>query len=112
VHNPCGPLPFKNTARTLDLSSRSRSPSLPQASLIRDVIESRPLTHLTLHPFWVARDIGDSRYEVHERHGARVDKGWQREERDLRCGDAHYGDGSGIDLVVEFEMGSEGSGGV
>jgi hypothetical protein len=41
-----------------------------------------------------------------------VDKGWQREERDLRCGDAHYGDDPGIDLVVEFEMGSEGSGGV
>ena len=60
----------------------------------------------------LTRDIGDSRYEVHERHGARVDKGWQREERDLRCGDAHYGDDSGIDLVVEFEMGSEGSGGV
>jgi hypothetical protein len=53
VHSPCGPLPFRNTARTFDLSSRSRSPSLPQASLIRDVIESRPLMHLTLHPFWV-----------------------------------------------------------
>lgn len=53
VHSPCGPLPFKNTARTLDLSSRSRSPSLPQASSMRDVIESRPLMHLTLHPFWV-----------------------------------------------------------
>jgi len=60
VHNPCGPLPFKNTARTLDLSSRSRSPSLPQASLIRDVIESRPLTHLTLHPFWVKSDGSQS----------------------------------------------------
>jgi len=56
VHSPCGPLPFKKTASTLDLSSRSRSPSLPQASLMRSVIESRPLTHLTLHPFWVKSD--------------------------------------------------------
>ena len=32
VHSPCGPLPFRNTARTFDLSSRSRSPSLLQAS--------------------------------------------------------------------------------
>jgi hypothetical protein len=53
VHSPCGPLPFKKTARTLDLSSRSRSPSLPQASLMMSVIESKPLIHLTLHPFWV-----------------------------------------------------------
>jgi hypothetical protein len=60
VHSPCGPLPFKNTARTLDLSSRSRSPSLPQASLMMDVIESRPLTHLTLHPFWVKSDGSQS----------------------------------------------------
>jgi hypothetical protein len=41
-----------------------------------------------------------------------VDKGWQREERDLRCGDAHYGDDSDIDYAVECEMVSEGSGGV
>jgi hypothetical protein len=53
VHSPCGPLPLRNTARTLDLSSRSRSPSLPQASLTMYVIESRPLIHLGLHPFWV-----------------------------------------------------------
>jgi len=53
VHSPCGPLPFKNTARTLDFSSRSRSPSLPQASLTVYVIESSPLIHSTLHPCWV-----------------------------------------------------------
>jgi hypothetical protein len=39
-----------------------------------------------------------------------VDKGGQREERQLRCGNAHYGDDTGIDLVVECEMFSEGSG--
>jgi hypothetical protein len=39
-----------------------------------------------------------------------VDKGWQREQRDLCCGDAHYGDESGIDFVVDWELFSEGSG--
>jgi len=34
VHSPCGPSPFKNLARTLSFSLRSRSPSLPQASLM------------------------------------------------------------------------------
>ena len=58
----------------------------------------------------LARDIGDSRYKVHERNSACVDKGGQREERQLRCGNAHYGDDTGIDLVVECEMFSEGSG--
>jgi hypothetical protein len=31
-----------------------------------------------------------------------VDKSWQREQRDLRCGDAHNGDDFGIDLAVEW----------
>jgi hypothetical protein len=60
----------------------------------------------------LARDIGDSGYKVHERNGARVDEDRQREERDLSCGDAHYGDDSGIDFVGECEMVSEGSGAV
>jgi hypothetical protein len=39
-----------------------------------------------------------------------VDKSWQREQRDLRCGDAHCGNVSRIDSVVEWEFMIEGSG--